>query len=265
MPQADDGFLIGGVRLLPMLGDITKLEADAVVQSGGTSVKDEIHLSSWVFQAGQKELGAALSRHAPMQLGEVIVSHAGALSARYLFTAIVIDWGRQHPSNSLIVDEVITSVAQRCIRIATALGLKSIAFTPWGTRVTGRQASEITALMVNAIISQILDEAGSLERVYLVSHRKKHYEWFVDRAFVFEMLLGQVSQMNQILEELDIPAAQQERLRTLMDNMRHNMAISIEIVGGDKTTVGNITGSRGIAVGTKAEAKAGGSEGNGGP
>ena len=60
MPQADDGFLIGGVRLLPMLGDITKLEADAVVQSGGTSVKDEIHLSSWVFQAGQKELGAAV-------------------------------------------------------------------------------------------------------------------------------------------------------------------------------------------------------------
>lgn len=264
MSQADSGFLVGGVNLLPMLGDITKLKADAVIQSGGTSVDQEIHLSGWAFQAGEKELEAALSRHAPMQLGDVIVTHAGALPARYLFTAIVLDWGRQHPANRLIIDAVITSAARKCIRVASALGLKSIAFTAWGTRVTGRQASEITALMVNAIVSQILDDAGSLERVYLVSHSRKHYEWFVDRAFVFEMLLGQVSQMHQILDELDIPGAQRERLRTLMDNVRHNVVIYNEIVHGDKTTVGDITDSGGIAVGTEANAKVGAREGTGG-
>jgi O-acetyl-ADP-ribose deacetylase (regulator of RNase III) len=264
MPKANSGFLVGGVKLLPMLGDITKLKADAVVQSGGTSVDQEIHLSSWAFQAGEKELGAALSRHAPMQLGDVIVSHAGALPARYLFTAIVLDWGRQHPANRLIIDEVITSAASKCIHVATALGLKSIAFTPWGTRVTGRRASEITALMVNAIVSQILDDAGSLERVYLVSHSRKHYEWFVDRAFVFEMLLGQVSQIRQVLDELDIPSAQREHLRSLMDNVRHNVVNYIEIVRGDKTTVGDIKDSEGIAVGTEAKAKMGAGEGSGG-
>lgn len=255
MPQTDSGFLVGGVRLLPLHSDITQLQADAVVQTGGTSMGKAIHVSSWVSQAGNTEIADVLSRYAPMQLGDVIVTHAGPLPARYLFTAVVLDWGHQHPADRLIVDDVITSAAQRCIHLATALGLKSLAFAPWGTRVSDQQASKITALMLNGIVSQILDNSGSLEQVYLVSNRQEHYQWFVDRAFVFEMLLGQVSQISKALDALDIPAAQREQLHTVLDHMRHNVVIYNEIVSGDKTTVGNIVGSGGIAIGKEAEAK----------
>jgi O-acetyl-ADP-ribose deacetylase (regulator of RNase III) len=252
MGKTNNAFSIGRVELIPMLGDITTLEADAVVQPGGTSVHREIQVSPWASQMLEQELDA-FSKHMPLQLGDVIVTHAGALSARYLFNAIVLDWGHQHPSGELVIDDVVASVARRCIKIAAALELRSIAFTPWGTRVSNRETSEVTALMVNAIVSQLQEDPGSLESVYLISNNPEHYHWFVDRAFVFQLLFAQVSQMRNTIENLDIPQSSRQQLIDLLEDFRANVVVYNEIVGGDKTTVGDISESTGIAIGTDAQ------------
>jgi O-acetyl-ADP-ribose deacetylase (regulator of RNase III) len=259
MSKPGNIFSLGQVELIPVLGDITTLDVDAVVQTGGTSADRTIHVSPWALQAVQQELGRALRKHVPFQLGDVIVTHAGILSARYLFTAVVLDWGRQHSSGELVIDEVIDSAARQCIRIAGALGLKSIALTPWGTRTTGTDTSYVTALMVNGIVSQLQEDPGSLQSVYLASNQPEHYKWFVDRAFVFRLLFNQVSHMRQIVQDLDIPPVQREKLLGLLEGMRTNVLVYNEMiggdkVGGDKVSIGDVSGNAAIAAGRDAQA-----------
>lgn len=248
-------FSVGKVKLVPVLADIRELDADAVVQPSGTSPTEVIQASPWVIHSDSDGLVAAsLAKHAPLQLGEVIITSAGSLKARYLFSAVVLDWAHQHPSNRLIVDEIVTATAQRCISIANALNLKTIAFTPWGTRVGASEASQITALMLNSITVQLQSVPGSLETVYLISNNQKHYEWFVDRAFVFHLLFDQVSQIRSAINELDIPQARRDYLINLLENLQTNVVVYNEIIGGDKIDVGDISGTTGVAIGRESEA-----------
>lgn len=241
MNHQTKGFLVGKTTLMPLLADITTLQADALVQPSGTSPEQDLlvlQASPWVIKADTTgAIAEALAPHAPLQLGTVVVTTAGATKAKYLLHAVVIDWARQHPSKLLVVNEVITAMAKRCIEIATALQMRSIAFTAWGTRTAGGKANQITALMMQAIVAQLQEQPSSLETVYLVSNNHEHYQWFVDRAFVFHVLSEQVAQVRKEIRDLDIPQERRRQLLSLLDNLQNNVVVYNQIVNGDKIDV----------------------------
>jgi hypothetical protein len=164
----------------------------------------------------------------------------------------VIDWAHQHPSGELLPDEIVISTSRRCIDIAVALGLKSIAFTPWGTRIGAMETSRVTALMVQAITASLQNRPGSIEIVYLVSHQQEHYQWFVDRTFVFQVMYNQIALARRELNELNLPQQARDRILGLLGNLQNNILIYNETVGGDKLTTRDITNSTDIAIGRSA-------------
>jgi O-acetyl-ADP-ribose deacetylase (regulator of RNase III) len=258
MLDETEGLRIGHVNLVPVFGDITELQADAMVQPSGTSPPGApLQASPWVISANQKDgsIFKALSPHSPLQLGEVIITPAGTLNAKYLFSAVVIDWGHQHPSGQLIVEEVIVSTARKCVAIAVALGLKSLAFTPWGTRVQAIEASLVTAIMIQAIISEIKAGPGNLETIYLISREKEHYQWFVDRSIVFRIMFEQIDQVRDQINNLEIPKEARNHILNLLGSLEKNVVVYNEIVGGDKISTGDISESTAIAIGKKASGK----------
>ena len=236
--EQTQGFLVGSTRLIPLLADITTLQADALVQPAGTSPAGEsmvFQASPWVISADpDNTIARALSPHVPLQLGAVIITPPGALHARYLLHAVVIDWAGQHPTHQLIIDDVVSAAARKCIEVATALNLKSIAFTPWGTQAAGEAADRVTAIMMHAIVTQLQEQPSTLETVYLVSNVHAHYQWFVDRAFVFHLLFEQMARVKDEIRGLDIPQERRQHLLSLLDNLQQNVVVYNEIVSGDK-------------------------------
>jgi O-acetyl-ADP-ribose deacetylase (regulator of RNase III) len=236
------GFQIGETVLTPLLTNIVELEVDALVEPSGTSpvsTNTVLHVAPWVIAADSTgTIVQELAAHAPLELGTVIVTTPGKLRAKYLFHAIVIDWALKHPSQQLVIDEVVALVTRQCIKAASALHLRSIAFTPWGTRAAAARAERITALMLHAIVDQLHEQPTTLKHVYLVSNNYEHYQWFVDRSFVFHVLSEQLLQVRHEIKRLDIPPNQRNYLLTLLENLNGNVLIYNEIINGNRIDTG---------------------------
>lgn len=257
--MSDKAFSIGNVQLMPKLTRILELEADAFVNNMGDTQKGEQpDTSGWFKQmvrsdSEQEAIVQELARHAPFQLGDVVVTGAGNLNARYLLNAVISELSDVYPIGQIITDEIVHKAAQKCIRIAGTLALKSIAFTPWGTRIGATEAAHVTAVMVNAIVSELRVNPGTLEIVYLISHNEEHYQWFVDRVSIFQIINDQVSQIRQEIEAADIPTIQQNHLLKMLEDLQTNVIVYNEIVGGDKIEA-NVINSNGVALGRESTA-----------
>lgn len=229
-------FEIGSTRLQPVFGDITTLNAEALVQPAGTSPGKEsfyFQASPWVIKADTDgSIRADLARHAPLEIGQVIVTTAGELPARYLLHAVVVNWshlsqvrqGEAHraafaPEHNksdavyeLVADAAIDNAARQCIRIANALKLSSIAFTPWGTSAADKEIAHSTAIMLQAIVVQLQQQPTSLKTVFLISNHTAHYESFLDRSFIFGLFARQMERVRAEIQHLRVSPQELEKL-----------------------------------------------------
>lgn len=247
------GFVVEKTRLQPVYGDITELKADALVQPAGNSPDEEsfvFQASPWVVKAdsaGDGSISASLARHAPLEIGQVLVTTAGNLPAQYLIHAVVVNWKQsprtralatepntptmdaETPVKEMVNDNVVETAARQCIAIASALGLASIAFTPWGTHVGAKEVSVATAIMLQAIVAQLQEQATSLQTIYLISHNKDHYKSFEDRAFVFSLFAEQMARLRKEIRRSGISPQEWEKIaatiaqaqRSVVTNYNH--------------------------------------------
>jgi hypothetical protein len=105
--------------------------------------------------------------------------------------------------------------------------------------------------MVQAVVKGLQAAFGNLETLYLVSHDPQHYQWFMDRAFVFRIVLDQLRQATDAIEALDIPDAARERILTALQNAQRNVVVYTEVFGGAKYQV-DIEEGKGVAIGDRA-------------
>jgi hypothetical protein len=189
----------------------------------------------------------------PLRLGNIVVTDAGTLQAKYILHAIVLDWKQGHPDEVTVDRKVVSSVARRCVRLAAALGVKSLAFTPWGTSVGAIEAAQVTALMMQAITQEVKSHPGDLEVIYLISGEPEHYRWFVDRTFVFHVVLDQLNQVSETIAALDIPDLAREKALNALQNAQRNVVVYNEVFSGAKYQV-SIEEGRGVVIGDEASA-----------
>lgn len=253
--EESEGYKLGRVQVKPYLGEITELKVEALVQSTGTpTALRPVSMSQWVREAEIKgEIAAELQRHAPLTLGDVIVTSAGRLPARYLLHAVVIDWASGRGPAQLMNDSIVMTTAKKCVSLAAMLGVKSLAFTPWGTAIKAYKPDYATTLMVAAILQAVRNEPGELETVYLVSNEEEHYQWFVDRVLVFRILAEQMEVFSKAIAGLDMPAYQRERVMSVVQNVQNNVMIALfeDFVAGSKYET-TIPEAKGIAIGDGA-------------
>jgi O-acetyl-ADP-ribose deacetylase (regulator of RNase III) len=248
-------FRIGQVSVKPVLDDIRNLRADVLVDSARTSAAGTpLGMSEWVRAADTDgAIGKALSRQIPLRLGNIVVTDAGALKAKYILHASVLDWKQDNSGEVTVDQKIVSSVARRCVRLAAALGVRSMGFTPWGTSVGAIEAAQVTALMMQAITQEVKSHPGDLEVIYLISNEPKHYRWFVDRAFVFQVVRDQLDQVYETIATLDIPDLAREKILSALQNAQRNVVVYNEIYGGAKYDVSIDTG-KGVVVGDQASA-----------
>lgn len=160
-----------------MQGDITKVEADAIVNAansalaGGGGVDGAIHRAAG--PTVMAELDVIRRSIGRCDTGKAVVTGAGRLKARIIIHAAgpVYRGGRSGEA------ELLASCYRESLRLAAERSLKSIAFPAISTGIYGYPISEAAAVSVSAV-RQFLTQPGTIEDVRFVLFDSAAYVTF---------------------------------------------------------------------------------------
>ncbi len=151
-----------GVEIIVAIGDITKVEADAIVNPANSLMIMGGGVAGAIKRAGGFEIEAEARSHAPVPVGEAIATGAGKLRARYVIHAPTME----EPAIKTTIEKVRLAMKAALI-CAKRLGISSIAFPGMGTGVGGVPLNEAANAMVLELKKHI-NEGTTLKKVFLI-------------------------------------------------------------------------------------------------
>ncbi len=179
-----------GVTVELIKGDITEVEADAIVNAANQYLEHGGGVAGAIVRKGgyviQEESREWVRRHGPVPVGGVAVTGAGRLKAKYVIHAVGPRWGVDDPN--LLRDAVVNS-----LRKAEELNLASIALPAISTGIFGFPYDKAAELMADAIKS-MANSLRSVRRIIVCLYGDEAYRTFTE---VFNKTLGPVSQVSQ--------------------------------------------------------------------
>ncbi len=139
-------------------GDITKQDVDAIVNAANNHLWMGAGTAGAIVRAGGREIEDEAIRQGPIDVGEAIVTGAGALPCRHVIHAAAMG------QDLLTSAAKIRASTDNALKRAEELSLASIAFPALGTGVGGfdyREAAEI-------MIGEAAAHSGGASSVRLV-------------------------------------------------------------------------------------------------
>lgn len=150
-------YPIGHSTLRLEFGDLTTSSADVLVSSDDSYLTMGGGVSAAILRAAGETIMRDAAKKVPAPLGDVIVTTAGALRAKYVFHAITIGDGPLTPT------QVVAQSTRRCLELLQTLGLRSIAFPAIGTGVAGFAYEDVAVQMADVIVESLKDSPQSLD------------------------------------------------------------------------------------------------------
>ena len=109
-----------------VFGDITTSKAEVLVSSDDSQLSMGGGVSASIRRAAGQGILIEIGKRGRAKLGDVVVTSAGLLPAKYIFHAVTIGEGE------VAVDEVVANATRRSLTLLRELGLSSIAFPAIG-------------------------------------------------------------------------------------------------------------------------------------
>lgn len=132
-------------------GSIVESDAEAIVSSDDYYLTMSGGVSAAIRAAAGPNLRIDAAKCVPAELGDVVVTTAGALPARYVFHAITIGPGAASRS----AEEVIESTTRRCVELMDVLALSSIAFPAIGAGAAGFSYEDVAPVMAAVLAEEL--------------------------------------------------------------------------------------------------------------
>lgn len=167
-------------RVVVMVGDITKEDAQAVVNAANSSLMGGGGVDGAIHRAGGpevlKECKEIRRARYPdgLPTGEAVMTTAGKMAAKHVIHTVGPVYGKGGKEKA----EQLASCYRNCLRLAVTEGLKTIAFPAISTGVYGYPWDE-AARVSSAAIENFLRSDISLEEVRLVFFSRAEAEVFL--------------------------------------------------------------------------------------
>lgn len=170
-------FRIGSSKIVIVKGDITEMDADAIVNSanpslmGGGGVDGAIHR-----KGGPKileECKLIREREFPQGLptGRAVITSGGNLKARYVIHTVGPIWrGGKFDEEKLLSEAYYNS-----LKLAISKGIKRIAFPSISTGAYGYPIEEASKVALRTI-KEFLEKEDFIEEVIIVLFSERDYE-----------------------------------------------------------------------------------------
>jgi O-acetyl-ADP-ribose deacetylase len=151
MASKHSAFSIGSAEVELLVGDITKIAVDAIVNaansslSGGGGVDGAIHRAAGPDL--MRELDVVRARVGKCSVGSAVVTGAGKLPARYVFHAV----GPIYRGGGERERELLRSCYTTCLDLADERQVHSISFPSISTGVYGYPIQEAAGIAIAAV------------------------------------------------------------------------------------------------------------------
>lgn len=140
-------------------GDITTSKAEVLVSSDDYKLTMSGGVSWAIRQAGGTAIPLDAAKMTPAIAGDVVVTTAGTLPARYIFHAITIG-----PSvTPTTTSQILYKSTLRCMQFLEAFNLRSIAFPAIGAGTASFTYEEVAAQMSEVIADDLLKRDPPVE------------------------------------------------------------------------------------------------------
>lgn len=144
-----------------VFGDILTSKAEVIVSSDDTGISMGAGISGCIRKAGGDCIREDAQKKLPAQLGDVVVSTAGAMEQKYIFHCLTIDHeNKDFVSNGEMSEQeeiksIIWNTIKKCFRLMEVLELKSIAFPSIGIETAHNSLKDAVKTMVDAILFHV--------------------------------------------------------------------------------------------------------------
>ncbi len=140
-----------GKKLRLVMGDITKIRVDAIVNAANSGLRGGGGVDGAIHRAGgpsiMRELDEIRSSAGGCPTGSAVVTKAGALPAQYVFHAV----GPVFRDGSHGEPEQLANCYRTCLDLAERYGVRSISFPAISTGVYGYPLEDAAAVSLDMV------------------------------------------------------------------------------------------------------------------
>jgi len=171
----------GGTKVRLVQGDITGLEADAVVNAANSSLMGGGGVDGAIHRRGgpaiQEECKRIRQKEWPggLPAGRAVITTGGSLKAKHVIHTVGPVWSGGRSGESAILAECYSN----SLRIAVERGLRSVAFPSIGTGAYGYPIREASRVALKAVKSYIESERAPSE-VRFVLFSENDFKTYVE-------------------------------------------------------------------------------------
>lgn len=163
-------------------GDITKIEADAIVNAANSSLLGGGGVDGAIHRAGGPAILEACiqirNRQGNCKTGEAVITTGGKLPARFVIHTVGPVWNGGKNKE----EELLASAYRNSLKLAIEKGLKTIAFPNISTGIYHFPKEKAAAIAVRTV-KEVLDGTDQIDKVVFVCFDKENYE-------LYQQLLG---------------------------------------------------------------------------
>jgi O-acetyl-ADP-ribose deacetylase (regulator of RNase III) len=151
----------GGARLDIVIGDITTLDVDAIVNAANTSLLGGGGVDGAIHRAAGPELLAECRTLGGAATGEAKITRGYRLKARHVIHAVGPVWSRANAR----ADELLAGCYRNALALAAEHKLASIAFPAISTGVYRFPPDGAARIAVSTVVSELAAHPSTLRRV----------------------------------------------------------------------------------------------------
>jgi len=162
-------------KITLVAGDITKIEADAIVNAANSSLLGGGGVDGAIHRAGGPEILEACkiirNRQGGCHTGDAVITTAGKLPARYVIHTVGPVWNGGSQKEA----ELLKRAYQSCFQLAQQHDVRTIAFPSISTgiyRFPKQKAADIALEAIRAALA----ENPALEEVKIVCFDEENFE-----------------------------------------------------------------------------------------
>lgn len=147
-------YRIAGSQLTIDFGSVLDVPAEVVVSSDDYQLSMGGGVSAAIRIAAGNALGLDAAKAVPREAGDVVVTTAGALPARYVFHVVTIGpgyWVDPGGGPAREVADLVRRATRTCLELMQPLGVRSIVFPALGTGTAGYPIEASAAAMAEVI------------------------------------------------------------------------------------------------------------------
>ena len=176
-------FRVGDALVELVRGDITEVDADAIVNAANSSLMGGGGVDGAIHRRGGPRITEECRRIRETEwpeglpTGKAVITSGGNLKARHVIHTVGPVWmGGFH-----VESELLKQAYRNSLKLAVAKGLKTIAFPSISTGAYGYPVEEASRVAVNTI-KDFLEKEDRLERVILVLFSEADFGVYVETA-----------------------------------------------------------------------------------